>query len=448
MATQSETIIEPPPRTLSTKRSRWNLVLGLLKGKPEVSVDRAIEHPLEGLPDLIAEVKASDKFWKKTAGNLRRRLWSRKVTASIGSLMVLNSLVEEAPTTVLPTIAAPTFLNDLTNRIYSATTIHVLRDALINILEHWAAQTSDPALTTPLAHTALGAQRYWGPPRIRFVPRPLVSGVSEHYGVFGYTMLAPLGAYVEPQLPGALHLSPTAPQPATLATLALNYAQMLTEALMTISPETNDINDNPVVGEFIPKSRELHQALLSVLQHIPPGDTDLIDRIVSSTGQLADAVRMYTDLLDAHQLHLVKEESKTDPRSRQPSPLFIGRPLSAAAGPGTAASASSPPPVPLTHHPRDLHTPTIPQPPKSSPSRPPSGVPEIVVEKSTFMAPAITPAHLPPYLTPDYASCSQTSSSDSITNSPDLRGMSAKKQGKMPASRADSLNEVYDGSHL
>ncbi|KAJ1915264.1 hypothetical protein IWQ60_008495 [Tieghemiomyces parasiticus] len=297
-------------------RTRWSAVLGLLRNKLETHIDQAIENPAH-LAELLTFSKTQDPAARKTTEVLVRRLWSSKLPVALGSLMIINALVDDDAARMKPALVSTSFTREFTKRTVTGTAVPVLRDSLINSLRHWyAAYPGEDTATFPLLQALETAKQSNGghAPPLDFLPRPLVAD-RPHYGVFGAVMLAPVGEYVPPEHRATANRLPSSvADPQSLVNVGQYYATLLRDALINISPETDQILTNEVVKEFVPKCREIHQTLVTNVQRATasPTDRQMVDTMVTAAERVASAVHLYVEILDSYNLYIATEKSKAE----------------------------------------------------------------------------------------------------------------------------------------
>ncbi|KAJ1977144.1 hypothetical protein H4R34_003700 [Dimargaris verticillata] len=316
-------------------KSKWPNVTTLLSNKVVIAVDKAIVSP-DQIPTLLDMVTVDSKSEKKFISCMKRKLQSESVSIALGSLMVLNCLVEADKSKLQFVFTDDGYFKAADNVVFRLTTPDVLRDAIVLLLDHWR-QLYPANDTMPLVqhHGQVMRRCKWmksqihcrllqqivgqiGMPSHKFLPRPLRPDCAS-YGVFGSVMLEPTGEYDARPAGPAWRVN----DPHSLAILAQEYVAILHDALLNITVESGEITRSELIKEFLPKSMELYRLLRNAVATIPPGDTVLMDRVLGSIDQLTTAKQLYDQKLDSYHIHNAKELSKLEAQWQDPSVLTI-----------------------------------------------------------------------------------------------------------------------------
>ncbi|KAJ1652350.1 hypothetical protein IWQ61_007297 [Dispira simplex] len=267
------------------------------------AVDKAIVSPTEGLPKLYKLTADNPKNSKKCLGRLMTKLWDRKVDVVLGGLMVLNALVEKDDSRLLPMLSTPKFMAELHERLFSLATPHVVRDSIINLLDYWTYQyRTNPSirnfeLMRQRALHTLGADRKG------FVPRPWVPDVL-NYGQYGAVMLAK-----ETNLSTHVVTPPQSNNMYEMVSIGNTYAQLLLDSLLNLTAESPEWQKDPILIEFLPKARGLHQSLVTLASNIPPTDNEQMSMVLSTVDKLNQAFETYNEMVEVRHLNLAKKRS-------------------------------------------------------------------------------------------------------------------------------------------
>ncbi|KAJ1959639.1 hypothetical protein IWQ62_004530 [Dispira parvispora] len=298
------------------------------KNPVKVAVDKAIVSPTEGLPKLYELTADNPKNSKKCIERLKTKLWDQKVNVMLGGLMVLNALVEKDPSRLLPMLSTPKFMAELHERLFSLATPHVVRDSIVNILDYWTYQyRSNPSIRN-FELMRQRALHTLGTDRKGFVPRPWVPDVL-NYGQYGAVMLAE-----ESNLSTHFATPPQSNNLYEMVSMGNTYAQLLLDALLNLTAESPEWQKDPILIEFLPKARGLHQRLVTLASSIPPTDNEQMTMVLSAVDKLNQTFDTYNEMVEVRHLNLAKKRSMASARepcsgtqtSDQPSTSRQGSP--------------------------------------------------------------------------------------------------------------------------